>query len=245
MISDTISRVLHPRRIPDRHENTSEEIDAYVTSRALAYPSRLEDDFVTRALGLGVESGMILDVGTRVGLIALKMLWQNDDCYAIGVDESVAMVDRARETAKAWDLEERAFFQVGDCRRMRFKTAYFDIAVCDSVLHAFDDPIAVLAEIERVVKPKGAVLVRDLQRPTRLRMARRIEENVARYGQAMRPQIERSLQSAYSLRELRRIVKSSGLRGATVVESDGDHILIERRGQTDPNSWIKAREQYL
>jgi ubiquinone/menaquinone biosynthesis C-methylase UbiE len=244
MISETISRVLHTRRIPDRHENTSEDIDTYVTSRALAYPTSLEDDFVERALGLGVESGMILDVGTRVGLIALKMLWQNDDCYAIGVDESTAMVERARETAQAWNLEERAFFQVGDCRRMRFKTAYFDIVVSDSALNRFDDPVAILAEIGRVVKPKGAILIRDLQRPTRLRMAQRIEQDVDRLGKAMRPQIERSLRSAYAPREIRRIVNSSGLEGVSV-EVDADHIVIVRRGETDPNSWIKAREQYL
>jgi ubiquinone/menaquinone biosynthesis C-methylase UbiE len=245
MISEAISRVLHARRVTPAEQDSSDEIDAWVASRALAWPTKLEDDFVARALNLGVDSGMILDVGTRVGLIPLKMLWQNDDCYAIGVDESVLMVDRARETAKAWGLEERVFFQVGDCRRMRFKTGYFDIVVSDSRLHGFDDPVAVLREVDRVVKPRGAILIRDLRRPTRFRMANRIEENVARHGQAMRHQVERALRSAYSTAEFRRIVSSSGLRGASIIESDDDHVLIERRGETDPNSWIKAREQYL
>ena len=54
------------------------------------------------------------------------------------------MIDRARETAAAWDLEDRAFFQVGDARKMRFKTAYFDLVISDSTLHVFDDPLSVL-----------------------------------------------------------------------------------------------------
>src|SRR5713101_7604850 len=109
-----LSRLTHPPRIESPELETPEEIDAFIDSRALEYPTRIEDNFVERALGLGVEGGMILDVGTRVGLIALKILWQNENFYAIGMDKSAAMIERARETATAWGLGERAFFQVGD-----------------------------------------------------------------------------------------------------------------------------------
>src|SRR5207249_9587881 len=112
----------------------------------------IEDDLVRRAVALDVEGGMILDVGTRVGLIALKILWQNENFYAIGMDSSKAMVERARETATAWGLGERAFFQVGDARRMRFKSSYFDLVISDATFHCFDDPVSVLAEISRVLK---------------------------------------------------------------------------------------------
>src|SRR5437762_2224718 len=113
-----LSRFTHPARQESPELETAEEIDAFIDSRALEYPTQIEDDFVKRALGLGVDGGMILDVGTRVGLIALKMLWQNENFYAIGMDKSAAMIDRARETAAAWELGERAFFQVGDARKM-------------------------------------------------------------------------------------------------------------------------------
>src|SRR5262245_50173180 len=119
-----ISKLWHIPRLP--YEGSNQDILAFIESRALAYPSKLEDEFVQRALNLGVESGMVLDVGTQVGLIPLKLLWQNENFYAIGMDESGSMVERARDTANAWGLGDRAFFQVGDARRMRFKTAYFD-----------------------------------------------------------------------------------------------------------------------
>src|SRR5437764_4513294 len=187
------SRLLHSPRIESPELQTDEEIDAFIDSRALEYPTRLEDDFVQRAIGLGVDGGMILDVGTRVGLIPLKMLWQNENFYAIGMDRSTAMIERARATAAAWELDERAFFQVGDARKMRLKTAYFDIVVMDSTLHVFDDPLSVLREINRVLKPKGGLLIRDLLRPSRFQMRRKIEEHAARYGASMRPHIETEL----------------------------------------------------
>src|SRR5438128_12392225 len=142
------SRILHSPRIESPELQTDEEIDAFIDSRALEYPTKIEDDFVQRALALGVEGGMILDVGTHVGLIPLKILWQNENFYAIGMDKSGAMIERARETAAAWGLGDRAFFQVGDARKMRLKTAYFDLVISDSSLHVFDDPTSVLMEIK-------------------------------------------------------------------------------------------------
>jgi ubiquinone/menaquinone biosynthesis C-methylase UbiE len=237
-------RFWHPARIASVDEDSPENVRAFIEARALEYPSRLEDDFVKRALNLGVESGMVLDVGARVGLISLKILWQSENFYTIGIDNSAAMIEQARETATAWELGERAFFQVGDARRMRFKNAYFDLVVSDLSLHRFDDAVAVLKEISRVLKPTGAVLIRDFRRPSRFSMAGHIQQQAARWTAAMRPQLEAAIRAAYTRPELLQAVRESGLSRMQMVETDPDYIMMERRGQTDPRSWIIAREQY-
>ena len=239
-----LSRLTHPSRLESPELETAEQIDAFIDSRALEYATKIEDEFVKRALGLGVDGGMILDVGTRAGLIALKMLWQNENFYAIGMDRSSMLIDRARETAAAWELSERAFFQVGDARKMRLKTGYFDLVISDSTLHVFDDPISVLREIGRVLKPRGGLLIRDLQRPSRFQMQRTIEAHTARYGSRMRPHVETSLRAGFTRGELESILQASGLERVRLSQ-DESHFIIERTGESDPNSWIKAREQYL
>jgi len=244
MIRQSLSRLMHPRRKAEAPPYTSSDIEAFIDSRTLEYSTKLEDAFVERALKLGVESGMVLDVGTRVGLITLKILWQSENFFSIGVDSSPEMIERARETATAWNLGERAFFQVGDARQMRLKSHYFDLVVSDCMLHRFADPIAVLAEIERVLKPKAALLIRDYRRPNRFRMSQLIDEQTRRFGVRMRRQVEDDLRSAYTPSELRHIVELSGLREANLIEFDESHIGIERPGVTDPNSWVSAREQY-
>lgn len=239
-----ISPLWHSRRVGSIQDDTPESVDAFIDSRALAYPTQLEAEFVQRALNLGVENGMILDVGTRVGLIPLKMLWQNEDFFAIGMDDSTLMIDRARETANAWELGERAFFQVGDARKMRFKTGYFDIVVSDCVLHRFDDVVSVLREIQRVAKPKGAIFIRDFRRPNRFRMAQRIHTEATRFGRPMKQHLENALRSAYTPQEFGRLAGAAGLHGARLIELGQEYIGLERHGQTDPNSWVKVREQY-
>ena len=239
-----LSRLTHSARIESPELETRDQIDAFIDSRALEFPTKIEDEFVRQAVGLGVDGGMILDVGTRVGLLPLKILWQNENFYAIGMDRSSMMIDRARETAAAWNLEDRAFFQVGDARKMRLKTAYFDLVISDSTLHVFDDPLSVLKEINRVLKPRGGLLIRDLRRPSRFQMQRTIDAHVARFGREMRAHIETALRAAFTRVEMEALVDESGLERVRLVE-DEFHFFIERTGESDPNSWIKAREQYL
>jgi len=61
----------------------------------------------------------------------------------------------------------------------------------------------------------------------------------------MRHHVETALRGAYTRWELEQMVRDSGLERARVVELDEHHLAIERTGESDPNSWIKAREQYL
>ena len=240
----SVSWLWHPSRIAHRGEDSPEDVQAFIESRSLEYPSKLEDEFVNRALNLGVESGMILDVGTRAGLIPLKILWQNENFYAIGLDRSTAMIERARETADAWGLGERAIFQVGDARNMRFKEAYFDLVISDSTLHRFDDLTAVLHEIRRVLKPKGALLIRDYHRPTRWQFGARIHDQVSRHTSAMRPQLEAAIRAAYTRGEFLGALHEAGFAGIEMAADDPAYMMIQRRGETDPGSWVVAREQY-
>ena len=236
--------LVYPSRLPFPAEISSEDVQAFIDSRTREQPGRLEDEFASRALALGVESGIVLDVGTRVGLIALKIVWHNENLVAMGLDTSGPLIERARETATAWELNERAVFQVGDPRNMRLKSAYFDLVVSDCSLHRFDTVVGVLREVGRVLKPKGAVLIRDYSRPNRLKMIGKIQQHTERLGDAMRFQVERAIQSAYTSDEIRQAVAEAGLTGVLVDDSDPDYVVIERRGETDPGSWVTAREQY-
>src|SRR5262245_42770307 len=126
MASSLWQPLLYPSRLPCPSEISSGDIQAFIDSRTSEYASALEDGFATRALGLGIESGILLDAGTRVGLIALKIIWRNENLVAMGLDVSGPLVERARATAAAWEVNDRAVFQVGDPRHMRFKDGYFD-----------------------------------------------------------------------------------------------------------------------
>jgi len=236
--------LVYPSRLTFPPEISAEDVQAFIESRSREHAGKLEDEFAARALTLGIESGIVLDVGTRAGLIALKIIWQNENLVAMGLDTAGPLVERARATATAWELNERAVFQVGDPRSMRFKNGYFDLIVSDCSLHRFDNVVDVLREIGRVLKPKGAILIRDYSRPNRLKMIGKIQQHTRRLGDAMRSQVEQAIQSAYTPDEIRQAVEETGLTGVRFDDSDPDYLIIERRGETDPGSWVTVREQY-
>ena len=67
---------------------------------------------------------------------------------------------------------------------------------------------------------------------------------VKRFGDGMRQQIGTALRASYTEAELMRIAGDAQFPGLQWTGSDPDYITVERRGETDPGSWIIAREQY-
>ncbi len=245
------ARLVYPPRQPFRPRTEPEEareIDGWVEAAGQAYFSDLDEEFVNRAIDLGVSSGMILDVHSPLGLVAMKILWKREDFLAMGVYGSPAMADRTRETALEWGLGERMFFQVGEPARFRFKDGYFDMVVSDSVLHQWDDPIPVLDEIRRITKPTGAILIRDLVRPPRVAITRHMRRNRTRYPAALQETYERSVRSGFTTDEFlgfaRRLDAAERPQRRTQVLADATHVVLERPGTNDPESWVTERERY-
>jgi ubiquinone/menaquinone biosynthesis C-methylase UbiE len=94
-----------------------------------------------------------------------------------GLDLDPAMIDRARanaerESAPSRDVAEagteaagrlRPTFLVGDVAALPFDDASFDLVVSTFSMHHWDDRHAGLADIARVVRPGGRILIWDLR----------------------------------------------------------------------------------
>ena len=244
VLRNLVSRLVYPPRIRTEAEPTDEEIEAWVAVTELEYFLNLDKAFVERSLGLGVESGMVLDLGSRLGLIPLRILWDNENFFGIGLQRWGSVADRARATAEAWDLNERMFFQVDDLHQIKFKEHYFDLVVSDSALHRFENPSDVLTEINRVTKPTAGILIRDLLRPNRLALTRHLAAYGTHYPDQLRTSFDASVRAGFTERELAELVEGAGIRGARMW-SDDFHVTIERTGTSDPGSWVTEREKYF
>ena len=97
-----------------------------------------------------------LDVGSGVGALAFALAAQMREVVAVELDE--ARVERARALAAGID---NVTFLVGDARRLELPDASFDLAGTLRTLHHVDRPELVVAELARVTKPGGHILVVD------------------------------------------------------------------------------------
>ena len=236
--------IYSPRIVSPESDVTTEEIEAWVEASGHDHFASLDGTFVDRAVGLGVESGMILDLGSRLGLIPLKMLWSHEDFIAMGVHRTAAMADRARDITLDWNLGKRMFLQVGEPKAMRFKSGYFDLVVCDRSLHRFDNPSEIVGEINRITKPSGAILIRVLARPNRVLMESHIRKHVLDYPEDLHARFEAEVRAGFTVGELTSVVEAAGLERARVV-AEGPMLLVERPGTTDFASWVTERDKYF
>lgn len=101
----------------------------------------------------------VLDVACGPGF--LTMAFATRCAAAAGVDATDAWMGRARREAARRGLGN-VTFRVGDAEGLDWPDGAFDVVACRAAFHHFPRPERVLAEMVRVVRPGGRLLVADM-----------------------------------------------------------------------------------
>lgn len=220
-------------RIPEPEVmDDSGEVEAYSSAAAQTYLKKLDGIFIDHAVRLvnRRERGRALDIGTGPGQIVIKLARKLTRWKFLGVDRSPQMIAEAAANLAAAgpELAGRVEFQIADANALPFPDATFDLVMCNSVLHHMAEPERLLAEIARVAKPRGAILLRDLRRPNRLAYNWHVRRHGRHYSGKMRELYRASVRAAYVVPELQRLVEVSRLNGGRLFNQPKTHIGVER-----------------
>ncbi|MFH1485204.1 MAG: class I SAM-dependent methyltransferase [Chloroflexota bacterium] len=118
---------------------------------------------VARAVGK-CSRGKAIDIGCGPGMLAIELARRAPGLEVVGLDLSEGMLETARENASRAGLAEAVTFQGGDALDIPFSDASFDLAVSTMSLHHWTEPVKVLNEIARILRPGGKFVVLDLRR---------------------------------------------------------------------------------
>lgn len=103
----------------------------------------------------------LLDVGCGTGTFA-AMLGETDlPIHPIGFDMAEMMCRLGHEKAKLRGLEKTVHFITGDSEHLPFADGSFDIITCSNSFHHYPHQEHVLAEMNRILKPGGSVIIID------------------------------------------------------------------------------------
>ena len=222
----------HLERIPEPEVmDDLDGVEAYSAAASQAYLERIDRTFVEHALSLGVAEGHALDIGTGPGVIPIMLAARVPGLRLTGVDLSEPMLQKAREAAEEAGVADRLDFRVGDAKSLPFSEQSFDLVLCNSLLHHLPAPLALLNEISRLVRPGGAILLRDLRRPSRLEFPLHALWFGRHYSGVMSQLYRDSLQAAYTRAELECLLRRSQLAGARVFRTGRTHIGIQREAR--------------
>ena len=170
---------------------------------------------------------LVLDVGCGLGHEVCRLAdLVGPQGRVVGIDANAAMITEARRRGAGLALP--IAFEVGDAHQVRFADDSFDLCRTERVLRYLDRPEAALAEMVRLTRPGGSVLVFDFDADQTvvdapdLALVRRIAEVLD--GAVPHPWIGRQLFGLFQragLRDVRVIPHAlcfSGAAGFTVYQ---------------------------
>ena len=125
------------------------------------------DRIALRAL-LPRSGGRLIEVGAGFGRLAAEYAG-----YAEVVLLDASPVHVADAIQKLGE-DPRIHVELGDAEALPFTDGQFDAAVCVRVLHHFGDPAPVIAELGRVVRPGGVLVLEYANKRNLKSIARRV-----------------------------------------------------------------------
>lgn len=129
--------------------------DAAVTS---LYGDRTVSRSCAYLLPYITKSANILDVGCGPGTITSDLAKLASEGTTIGIDNSAGIIAQAQSSVSPLP---NLTFAVGDALKLSYPDNTFDIVHAHQLLVHISDPVSVLKEFHRVLKPGGLIAVRD------------------------------------------------------------------------------------
>jgi ubiquinone/menaquinone biosynthesis C-methylase UbiE len=157
------------RRRPMERIPSLEAVDDPEVARAFNRISRIPHFrlmrwAVARRAATMMPAGQAADLGCGPGYLVLKLARTAPGLHVTGIDLADEMLVEAETLAGRSGLEDRAAFKKGDVAQIPFPDGSLDLVVSTGSLHHRGDPVGVLDEIARVLRPGGSFLVFDLRR---------------------------------------------------------------------------------
>lgn len=188
--------------------------------------------FAELALELGPPQGLILDAGTGTARIPILMCQRRPQWRIIGIDLAQSMLDVGQKNLEQSGLQQQIQLELVDAKQLPYPDEHFDMVVSNSLIHHLPNPLPFLLELKRVLKSKGAILLRDLLRPDSQQSLDAIVERVVADCNAHQTQLFRdSLHAAFTLDEVNELMQQAGLEGVRVYQSSDRHWTGERKSQ--------------
>lgn len=131
---------------------------------ATSPPMQLLRCFVGHRAVAMTRHGAAADLGCGPGQLVIELARRAPGLHVTGIDLSDEMIARGQDNARRAGVADRVSFRRGNAQQIPFPDASLHLVVSTLSLHHWSDPVAVLDEIARVLRPGGSFLIFDLRR---------------------------------------------------------------------------------
>lgn len=186
--------------------------------------------FAKRAIALGLPiSARVLDAGTGTARIPVLLCQMRPHWQVFGIDLAKNMLQIGSQHVEQAGLQQQIVLELVDAKQLPYKDGDFEMVVSNSLVHHLPDPLPFFREISRVLKPNGAIVIRDLIRPPDEETMNNLVESIGTEYDTHQKQLFRdSLHAALTLDEVKQLISQAALQGVIVYQSSDRHWTAER-----------------
>ena len=185
--------------------------------------------FAERAIQLGPSIAKVLDAGTGTARIPILIGQKCPKWQITGIDLAQSMLQIGLNNVKEAGLQHQVALELVDAKQLPYPDGLFDIVISNSLIHHLPNPLPFLKELNRVLKPTGAILIRDLIRPPSEEIMNTLVESIGtEYDEHQKMLFRDSLHAAFTLDEVNQLISDAGLEGVTVYQSSDRHWTAQR-----------------
>lgn len=189
----------------------------------------VDEAFVNRVIELGASNGHFLDVGTGPAQIPILFAKRCPNVKITAIDLSKEMLKIAEQHVRNSALTNQIKLEHIEAKELPYPDNCFDGLISNSIVHHIHDALTALKEMGRVVKPNGVILIRDLIRPETLTEVQNFMDIYASDDTPYQQKLYYdSFLAAFTIAEVKDMIKLTDMPSAVVVQSTDRHWSIER-----------------
>lgn len=195
----SLVRVLEPEIM-----DTDEDARAYDSMDHAAVNTAFCDALLSHAPDLAYA----LDVGTGTCLLPIELCRRVPTARIKAIDLSASMLDLGRRHVEQARLTAAIALALEDATALPEPGETFSAVLSNSIVHHIPEPMRVMREMLRVLRPGGLLFVRDLVRPEdEASMAALVGTYATNDTAYQRALFDASLRASLSLEEVREILR--------------------------------------
>lgn len=169
----------------------------------------------------------VLDVGTGTAQIPIELARRKASVSIVAVDLAEEMLKLGRQNVVASGFADRIRLDLADAKGLPYDDNSFDAVISNSIIHHAPEPLIVMSEMLRVLKPGGAFFVRDLLRPqSSVELQRLVFMYAGEENEHQQQMFRDSLHAALSLDELRELMTACQQPAEWVKQTTDRHWTI-------------------
>jgi len=183
--------------------------------------------FVERLQQLGAH-GRMLDIATGPGHIPLLICETFPGSTVTAIDLAPKMLALAHQRLADSSYADRIEYLQADAKAIPFADHTFSAVYSNTSLHHIPQPLGMLREAARVLKPGGVLLIRDLYRPAdEDTLMRIVSEQTVEATPFQREMFADSLRAALTPDELLTLAREAGMRDVELVIDTDRHMSLQ------------------